>query len=267
MEGPLRFARGPMGAFGPQRRCPRSDAPFGLGRAASFLRATADYPLAFSEELRVMSEAVLRGAPGDAKALTIVHLNAAGNSIRPWLPAEHQLFEFEMDQEFADASGMPMIDDVGALPLQDGSADRILVLAVLHHFSAEQRRRLYADCKRVLRPGRGRMVIADVIAESAQAAWLNGFVDRHSSTGHRGEFFTAAEADVMLDAGFSEVTVARSSHAWRFGDREERRAFMAGIFGLSNDAPLEDALTATFGPQPSHDVPWQLVIFHALAVA
>lgn len=242
--------------------------PFALGRAESFIRATERYPDAFADELREVSRHVFFDDGGAVRAdgvpapLVVVHLNAAGNSLRPWLPAAHTLLEFELHAEFGKASNLPVVDP-SVLPFPDDSVDRVVVLAVLHHFSQAERRRLYAECRRVLRRSTGRLIVADVIRNSPQARWLNGFVDAHCPTGHRGEFFDAADADPMLDAGFSEVTLSRSAHSWRFDRPEDRDSFLRGLFCFPEGTPIDAGLAEVFGRDSPASIPWSLLFLVA----
>jgi SAM-dependent methyltransferase len=155
-----------------------------------------------------------------------------------------------MHDEFCAASGLPKAE-ISRLPLEDGTVDRVVILAVLHHFTIEERAQLYAECMRVLRPGRGRMIVADVIDGSPQARWLNGFVDEFCPQGHKGRFFTAADADLMLDCGFGTVSVRRTRHHWFFATHADRTAFLRGIFCLGEDAPLDASIAETLRRTPS----------------
>lgn len=47
-----------------------------------------------------------------------------------------------------------------ALPLEDGSCDRVVMSLLLHHLDADGKRAALAECRRVLRPG-GRLHVAD----------------------------------------------------------------------------------------------------------
>lgn len=174
-----------------------------------------------------------------------------------------------MHPDFARRSGLPLVfaDGPGNMRLifDDASADRILILAVLHHFNEEQRRSIYAECLRVLKPG-GKMVVADVVASSPQAEWLNGFVDQYSSTGHKGVFFSEEDATPMREAGFEDVHISTSNHEWSFESKEQRAAFLKGLFDLKKvddiEMIIDDSIATTFGSS-SISIPWSLMFFVA----
>jgi len=122
----------------------------------------------------------------------------------------------------------------------DGTIDAALGLAGLHHSTSH--RATLAESLRVLRPG-GELALCDVLVGSAQARWLNEFVDAHSPSGHDGRFpIAGATARVMRELGFVDVVEDVREVPWRFASRADALAFMVGIFGLSCGVELVDAV-------------------------
>lgn len=130
-----------------------------------------------------------------------------------------------------------------ALPFADGAFSGAACLAALHH--SEEPERLVAELLRVTRRG-GRAAIGDVVAESAAARFLNGFVDRHTEQGHRGRFFHPAQlAGFFAAAGGSQVRSCRVEVPWVFAKQAEALLFARQLFGLApdvSDAELAEAL-------------------------
>jgi SAM-dependent methyltransferase len=124
------------------------------------------------------------------------------------------------------------------LPFESGSFDRIVILAVLHHISVEERAILYKECVRLLVPG-GRLVIADVIGDSIQDYWLNGIVNRYNSNGHCGVFFDESDAHLIRSVGF-DVKCERVSYYWYFRNLVEMEDFIINLFGMDLLGPREN---------------------------
>lgn len=134
-------------------------------------------------------------------------------------------------------------EPVHAFPsVGDASVDAVLGLAGLHH--SEDPRATLAECRRVLRPG-GWLGLCDVVAGSAEARWLNGFVAEHHPGGHDGIFFApAALAALAREAGFVVQSCTVRRVPWRFPDRRALVRFCRGLFGLAVD---ERALDRAIG--------------------
>lgn len=156
-----------------------------------------------------------------------------------------------------------------ALPFASASFDRVASLAGTHHL--EDRLAFFHECRRVLRPG-GRFVVADAAADSPAARFLNGPVDRFTSTGHDGRFFAAGEAtDLLLRAGFVDAREEHVPFAWTFPDRGTLVRFCVLLFGLvrATEDDVAAALDAHFaiaedaGRRAS--LPWSLVYASARA--
>lgn len=113
----------------------------------------------------------------------------------------------------------------------DASIDLVLGLAGLHH--SESHAATLRECHRVLRPG-GELAMCDVEAGSHVATWLNDYVDRHNTAGHRGRFPAAGAMAAQLEAlGFDRVRESARDVPWVFPDRRDIPVFFKALFGLT----------------------------------
>ena len=158
---------------------------------------------------------------------------------------------------------------VARLPFADGCVDRVASLAGTHHL--ESRADFFRECRRVLRRG-GRFTVADARAGTAVARFLNGPVDRFTTTGHDGRFFADGEAaDLLLGAGFTEVREEHLPCAWRFPDHDTMVRYCGLLFGLVRASKREvaDALSDHFAietdSQGRTSLPWSLVYASGVA--
>jgi len=149
------------------------------------------------------------------------------------------------------------------LPFGDACFDRVASLAGTHHL--EDRLAFFRECRRVLRPG-GRFAVADAAADTPVARFLNGPVDRFTTTGHDGRFFAAGEAaDLLVRSGFASAAEEHVPYVWTFPDRHTMVRYCRLLFGLvrAREAEVDEALHAHFAITEDTDgrarLPWSLV--------
>ena len=116
-----------------------------------------------------------------------------------------------------------------ALPLPDGSVDRVLSHAGVHH--CPDKRALLAEWSRVLRPGGG-LALSDVTKGSAPSIFLDGFVGAHSARGHSGIYLDDAFERAFDGTGLVlEEDVEIAMH-WRFASETALAEFCRRLFVL-----------------------------------
>ena len=151
--------------------------------------------------------------------------------------------------------------------LQDGSIDAVVSLAGLHHI--QDRSAVYAEWARILKTG-GRLAVADVQTGTGPALFLNGFVDRHNSQGHRGWFIDEGEWErALTGAGFDRVESKLENTRWHFKNASAMAQFCHGLFGIDGASPDEvlHALNETVGiRQLSAGIELQWTLRYARAV-
>lgn len=130
-------------------------------------------------------------------------------------------------------------------PWPDGSLDRVVSLAGVHH--QPDKRPFHREVRRVLRPD-GRYVLSDVAEGSATARFLDGFVGRHNSTGHHGHYLGGSAVSELRDAGFAVISDEAVSFHWRAPSRQELAAFCSLLFDLRGEGPARLLEAAEAGP-------------------
>jgi len=156
-----------------------------------------------------------------------------------------------------------VVDPYGAWPLDPDCADRVICLAATHHI--QHLDKLLDNVRCVLRPG-GLLHIADVRPDSGIATFLDTFVDRHTSTGHRGNYRSFER--LAWPSWLEMIDVQTRPCAWRFETARQMLLFCHGLFGLGQDGfdGLEEALRCHVGVHESEsgvELLWELSYYEA----
>ncbi len=130
--------------------------------------------------------------------------------------------------------------DLLPLPWEDASIDAALSIAGVHHL--DDKGPLFRELARVVKPG-GRLVLADVHEASAVSRFLDGWVDRHNSTGHVGSYLGDHTLDELDRAGWDVVSAERVPFHWRFDDIGDMGQFAHKLFDLRTSSPQDTART------------------------
>ncbi len=163
-------------------------------------------------------------APGER----IVDVPAGGGYLRRYLPESSTWLGHEPCASFLPDAAAP---EQGLLPLPwpAASADVAISIAGVHHLA--DKRPLFRELHRVVRPG-GRFVLADIREHSRPARFLDEFVDRWNSTGHRGDYLDDRAIRDLRDCGFEVVRAEPAAYCWWFADRQEMGAFCRLLFDM-----------------------------------
>jgi SAM-dependent methyltransferase len=154
-----------------------------------------------------------------------------------------------------------------ALPLVSERFDRVVGVAGLHHL--EHKEDFFREARRVLAAG-GVLCVADAEDASPVAEFLNGFVDEHSSLGHRGAFIGAATAAEVERCGLAVDRGEIVRFDWCFADEAEMVGFVRDLFGIDRAGP--EAILAGIAGQLGYQTDgsgcamrWELLFLRAVA--
>lgn len=220
-------------------------------------------PLARKEELKLLPHAV-----GIQAGETLVDAPAGGGYLAATLDPAVEYIAVEPVHSFFERCPQGnkrrrVRGELGRIPLPDCCADAAVSLAALHHEPDVPA--VFSELFRLLRHG-GRFAMADVAIGSPPDIFLNDFVDRHNTVGHRGFFFDESVTDLLGRAGLESIQVERCDIGWQFDGEVEMLTFVRDLFGIdcADDATLRDAVYSILGVHKDLSsgviMNWQLLV-------
>ncbi|HET7307190.1 MAG TPA: methyltransferase domain-containing protein [Gammaproteobacteria bacterium] len=187
------------------------------------------------------------------------------DGLRPLVRRTDQIICVEPSATFAagiDPVYIAHVAPLNRLPLPDAAADRVGSLAGLHHLADKSS--FVHEAHRILKPG-GQIAFADVLDGTSAARFLNGAVDRYTTTGHHGLFLHADECRALLGAaGFQSIRVVHRRYCWNFNSEEQMVRYCQSLFGMvrASYEEVRAALVESFDIRHDPDkvrLPWSLV--------
>jgi SAM-dependent methyltransferase len=169
----------------------------------------------------------------------VADVPAGGGYLAQYLPADCTWLGHEPCSSFGHGA-TDQDRDLLPLPWADASVDAAVSIAGIHHL--DDKIPLFAELARVVKPG-GRLVLADVHEASAVSRFLDGWVDRHNSTGHVGSYLGDHTLDELRRAGWDILSAERVPFHWRFANVVDMGEFAHRLFDLRSSAPAETART------------------------
>jgi ubiquinone/menaquinone biosynthesis C-methylase UbiE len=231
-------------------------------RANSYHQAMALYPLARQQEFESAVE-YLDILPNS----TICDVPSGGGYLRKYVSTASCFFHFlETSENFASAT--PKANNVKTqlckfevLPLPSQSVDRLIMLAALHHI--QKRHQVFKEFQRVLKPN-GKILIADVEADTNTGNFLNTFVNKFNSMGHEGDFITPQLFPLFDELALDVISVNRPVLHWNFDNECSMITFCRNLFGLdkATDEDILSGIHRYLEPVFDHgkvSIRWQLV--------
>jgi predicted SAM-dependent methyltransferase len=190
---------------------------------------------------------------------TFVNFAAGGIPMEKYIPSQTIYLPIEINEHFSRIYNYPLCT-YNNLPFEHSSIDKILVLASFHHFTEQERIAFYKESIRILK-NNGTLVISDVIKDSLQDKWLNGFVNQYNSLGHSGIFMNEKDIDLMKQSGFNNVIYNEVEYTWDFSNVSEMIDFTKHLFNLdlADDKTILNGIRFYFGEGLNFS--WKLAYF------
>lgn len=196
-----------------------------------------EYPGARDEEFK-HTASFIKAAPGT----TILDVPAGGAYLQRFLPDHIDYLPYDFAGAFEDNHSPVKKCSESAIELEDNSIDEVVTLAALHHIV--DRSAFYSEVHRVLR-SKGRFIIADVVIDSKVDTFLNGFLDKWNSMGHKGRFLDPEVDLKALEAQGFSVSFHHRTFTWNFSSESDAHTFFRKLFYLDlepTQSQLSEAL-------------------------
>ena len=204
-----------------------------IERGISYHKAMVRYPNARDEEFEKGLKYITKNSN-----YSILDLPAGGGYLNRFLPAGVEYFGYDFSGGFDEDDSEIKKCDEGKINLSDESMDVVLSLSGSHHLL--DRPSFYREMHRVLK-SKGQFILGDVVAGSKVDSFLNDFVDRWNSTGHKGMFLKGKEDLEELErAGFA-VEFEKQVYFWNFESEKDAMVFYRDLFFLDKN-PSEKEL-------------------------
>ena len=234
-------------------------------RGDRYHRAMTLYPHARREEFRLVSQLA-----EVEEGHVVCDLPSGGGYLKDFLPAKAKILHVETSEVFAklcrlNGRSNVFFSALDVLPFQQGSVDRVISLAALHHVA--DKASMFRECHRILRPG-GMLCIADVWSGSSVADFLDGFVNDYNSLGHKGAYLDAGSAAQLREAGFTLGRHSTATFPWEFDSIEAMTEFVQLLFGVdrASQADIIHFIDKHVGFWPGRTRPsvtWELCLIQA----
>lgn len=200
-------------------------------RGRSYHQAMQKYPQARREEfMALISLADIE------RGQTVADIPSGGCYLANFLGTEVNLISVETCNNFVDSrdsvrnSEIIFCQTLKQIPLASNSIDRILSLAGLHHL--RERKSVWQEFYHLL-SANGSLCIADVRFDSQVGGFLNIFVDRYNSEGHRGLFLGDQTTIELTSVGFKVLQAMPLTYYWQFDSQESMVEYCRLLFGLN----------------------------------
>lgn len=212
----------------------------GPGYGANFAERGAGYDDAMTSQPRARDEefGFVVGLTGVRPSDRVIDIPSGGGYLARYLPAGVDYVAVECSSSFAargSERGLTVVEgDLDGTFLPARCADVVVSVAGVHH--EDDPVALLDSWRRLLRPG-GRLVVADVAADSAVASFLDDYVGKHNGIGHVGRYLPPDMERRARDTGYVDVRIVDGAYHWWFPDEEALGRFCIALFGLERVAP------------------------------
>ncbi len=210
--------------------------------------------MAVTEELSSLSGGIVLDVP------------AGGGYLREYLPARFKHQPYEQVSSFQGFPGDAT--DCGLLPFPQSSEsiDAVLSVAGVHHFG--DKLPFFNEMARVTKP-EGYLVLADVHRDSPVAQFLDGYINTHNSTGHKGYYLDDKSLEELNMCGWNVVSANRKHYHWIFNSLHQMARYCHLLFDIrhTNYAQTSEQIERELGidrlSQGRVGMRWDLYVIRA----
>lgn len=162
---------------------------------------------------------------------SVLNILAGGSPLHKYFITMPFLYrEYEINTAFSELDNISLCK-LNNIPEESNTINTIIILAALHHINHNEQQDLFKECFRILDNTSGKLIIGDVIDNSKESRWLNEFVNKYNSSGHKGVFFSSSDKSNMEQNGFL-TKVQVKTYPWIFNDENALIDFCKNLFGL-----------------------------------
>jgi len=238
-----------------------------VGRPTGFYQATSTYPSVRDEEVELLLKGLLKK---ELKDLCII--NSQGGFFYDALKSTplqlNSVVLLESSTELLSHhpySALRKHIQLDKLSEIEDSYDSVLCLAGLHHCNSYTN--VFNGLHSILKKG-GLLRIAEVEEGSEVCVWLNTYVNKWTTSGHRGNFLKLEQVE-QLCKPFSISSIHRATPTWRFKSADESADFFRLFFGLKDVSNFEliSTMREVFRTRTTNDgfeLEWPLISIECL---
>lgn len=219
------------------------------------------YPNTRDEEfLQAIEEVVIQSG------FVIADIPAGGNYLKHLLPTDSVYFPYEPCGSF-DENNYQTTENLLPIPIDDNKIDIAFSIAGVHHL--EDKTELFHDIHRIVKKG-GRFILSDVQAGSSVALFLDTYVGKYNSTGHKGIFLNQNTLDELTKAGWKIEKMKSKKFHWVFDDRVSMGIFCNKLFDICDATEeqtikeIENTLGVTIEDDTTVGMNWELLTIVAI---
>ena len=191
----------------------------------------------------------------------VLDIPSGGGYLKKYLPNNIELISADFSEGFTNEN-IQLVDPT-QFSYPDNSFDLVLSLSGLHHLNDVPK--FVHECLRVLKAN-GSFIFSDVKKDSLVDLFLNEFVNKYSSLGHNGVFFTENSFNEFPLLQQKIIRTQYNQYPFVFKDKSEMLCFFSYFFGLdkANENIIYDGIRDILGIKSTEnglEVDWGLIQF------
>lgn len=201
-----------------------------FGNNDDLIHAYADDNSPRASEIQYLYDAIKR-----LKARRVLNVPFEGSLIRSVATTEQVTFADFVVPATLDKWNI-LKTDFGLTGIGRNYFDAVISIAGIHHLTDQEQFEFLVATRKTLRVG-GRLFMVEVTTDSPTSRFLDGFVGKHTPTGHVGNYLTHDFARIVEQAGYRKIRRRTVVHEWVFRDKEHLYTWMTKFFGVSVSKP------------------------------